>query len=157
GDWAAGLFDGVVRVSVRDLTAGQGWRAVLVHELVHAFVHALRGPSVPGWLNEGVAQMLEGRTGEAADMSARLRGVEPFTLEQLSGSLATWKDKNAIARAYAQSLVFVVYLRDTYGDQALARMLDGGPEHLSIEGAFQQWTQVSLALAFDDWRESLTR
>jgi len=64
GDWAAGVFDGVVRVSVRDLVGSSDWRYVLRHELVHAFVQALVGSAPPGWLNEGLAQWLENRPGE---------------------------------------------------------------------------------------------
>ncbi len=157
GDWAAGLFDGVVRVSLRDLEDGEAWRAVLVHELVHAFVHALRGSEVPGWLNEGVAQLLEGRVHDAPQLRARLREAEPFPLERLAGSLASWEDPAQIARAYAQSLVFVAYLRQTYGDEALRRMLDGGPQHLAVAAAFEQFTSVALALAFQDWCASLAR
>jgi tetratricopeptide (TPR) repeat protein len=156
GDWAAGLFDGVVRVSVHDLGAGP-WRAVLVHELAHAFVHALRGNEVPGWLNEGLAQLLEGRASDVALLRARLAGAEPFSLERLAGSLAGWQERDAIARAYAQSLVFVVYLRDTYGEEALRRMLDGGPESLSVAAAFERFTGVALELAFQDWCATLAR
>ena len=157
GDWAAGLFDGVVRVSVRELTAGQGWRAVLVHELVHAFVHAIAGPDVPGWLNEGLAQLLEPRRSEVALLRERLRGTEPFPLEKLAGSLASWEDESAIARAYAQSLVFVVDLRASYGDEALRRMLAGRERGLSIAAAFEEWTSVSRVVAVPDGRESLMR
>lgn len=156
GDWAAGLFDGVVRVSLRDLEDGS-WRAVLVHELVHAFVQALRGNATPGWLNEGVAQLLEGRVHDAPHLRERLRGVEPFPLERLQGSLASWEDPNEIARAYAQSLVFVAYLRETYGDESLRRMLDGGPERLDVAPAFEQFTSVALALAFQDWCAAVAR
>lgn len=155
GDWAAGLFDGVVRVSVRDLADGGTWRRVLVHELVHAFVHALGGPDVPGWLNEGVAQLLEGRAGEVARMRQRLRASELFPLEQLAGSLASWEDTTAIARAYAQSLVFADSLRASYGDEALRRMLDARALGLGPAAAFEQWTSVPLELAFQDWRATL--
>src|SRR5206468_3284909 len=72
GDWAAGVFDGVVRVSLEDLAAGQAWRAVLVHELVHAFVQSLGGPAVPGWLNEGLAQLLEHRPDAVPRLRERL-------------------------------------------------------------------------------------
>ncbi|NOT29215.1 MAG: hypothetical protein HOP15_02070 [Planctomycetes bacterium] len=155
GDWAAGLFDGVVRVSVRELTDGGTWRTVLVHELVHAFVRALGGPDVPGWLNEGVAQLLEGRAGEVARMRQRLRASEVFPLERLAGSLASWEDTAAIARAYAQSLVFADSLRASYGDEALRRMLDARALRLSPAAAFEQWTSVPLELAFQDWCATL--
>lgn len=157
GDWAAGVFDGVVRVSVRDLTSGQGWRAVLVHELVHAFVQARCGAAVPGWLNEGLAQLLEGRTGELARVRERLQGAELFPLEQLTGSLASWEDSAAIGRAYAQSLLFVAYLRQTYGDEALRRMLSGIALGRAPSRSFEEFTQVALEVAFQDWRAGLTR
>jgi hypothetical protein len=157
GDWASGVFDGVVRVSVRDLTAGQGWRSVLVHELVHAFVQALGGSSVPGWLNEGLAQMLEHRSGEVARLRETLRGVELFSLDALAGSLAGWQDRSSIARAYAQSLVFVDYLRRTYGEEGLRRMLAGLALGEAAAPAFERFTAVPLETAFEDWRGELER
>lgn len=157
GDWAAGVFDGVVRISVADLTLGQAWREVLVHELVHAFVQALAGSGTPGWLNEGLAQLHEGRAGELARARERLGGAELFPLERLRGSLAGWEDSAAIARAYAQSLLFVAYLRETYGDEALRRMLLALPQGSAPERSFEEWTQVALEVAFQDWRASLAR
>src|SRR5262245_470618 len=157
GDWAAGIFDGVVRVSVSDIVRGHGWREVLIHELVHAFVQALSGPSVPGWLNEGLAQMHERRTGESARARERLRGTELFPLERLAGSLASWEDAAAIARAYAESLLFVEYLRATYGDEALRRMLLSIPDGRKPEESFQAFTRVALEAAFQDWSASLDR
>jgi hypothetical protein len=142
---------------VRDLARGQAWREVLVHELVHAFVQAAAGPGVPGWLNEGLAQLLEGRPGELARRREQLQGVELFPLERLEGSLAGWQDPAAIARAYTQSLVFVEYLRQTYGDEALRRTLLAIPKGVSPQAAFREWTSVDLEVAFQDWRGGLGR
>ena len=152
GDWAAGVFDGAVRVSVRDLEAGAAWRSVLVHELVHAFVNEIAGSRVPGWLNEGLAQLLEGVPGDPERMTALLRGHEPFPLESLAGSLAGWEDPVAIRRAYAQSYLFAAYLRSTYGDEALRRTLFGSGRGETPAAAFEAWSGVPLALAFEDWR-----
>lgn len=157
GDWAAGVFDGVVRVSVHDLAGGQDWRAVLRHELVHAFVQGLARHDVPGWLNEGLAQILENRPGEVARAQRLLSKEELVPLERLVGSLAGWNDSAAIARAYAQSLLFVDYLRQTYGDEALRRLLLGLGLGRTPEDAFLEWTSVSLAVAFEDWRDSAWR
>jgi hypothetical protein len=157
GDWAAGVFDGVVRVSVSNLTRGQGWREVLVHELVHAFVQARCGAAVPGWLNEGLAQLLENRPSELSRARERLQGAELFPLDRLTGSLASWEDSAAIGRAYAQSLLFVEYLRETYGDEALRRMLAGISAGHSPEQSFLEWTHVVLEVAFQDWRAGLSR
>ena len=147
----------VVRVSVSDIVRGQGWREILVHELVHAFVQALAGSTVPGWLNEGLAQMQEGRAGEPARARERLNGAALFPLERLGGSLASWEDAAAIGRAYAESLLFVEYLRATYGDEALRRMLLSIPDGRKPEDSFQAFTQVALEVAFEDWSEALSR
>jgi tetratricopeptide (TPR) repeat protein len=154
GDWAAGLFDGVVRVSVPDL-AGEGWRAVLVHELVHAFAVGIAGTRVPGWLNEGLAQALEGGPRDAALLRARLRGKALFTLEELSGTLADWQDPAAIALAYAESFLFVGFLRATYGDEALRRTVLGIGAGLPPGEAFRRFTGVDLGAAFGDWSSGL--
>ncbi len=158
GDWAGGVFDGVVRVSVEDLSEPQErWRGILVHELVHAFVHQLGGGAVPGWLNEGLAQSLEGRTRATAELRALLRRAELFPLARLQGSLTGWQDTQEIARAYAESLLFVEYLRENYGDEALRRMVSGCRQEHDPAESFQGWSAVPLADAFEDWSESLSR
>lgn len=157
GDWAAGVFDGVVRVSVRDLIGSRDWRYVLRHELVHAFVQALAGNGVPGWLNEGVAQWLEQRPGEIQRLGERLEAESLFSLSELTGSLTTWHDSEAIGRAYAESLLFVDYLQRTYGDEALRRMLPSTSRGLVAASAFQEWTSVPLDVAFQDWTHTLSR
>ncbi|MSR61098.1 MAG: hypothetical protein EXS08_01450 [Planctomycetes bacterium] len=157
GDWAGGVFDGVLHISVRDLTSGEGWRAVLTHELTHAFVQAVAGSDVPGWLNEGLAQLMEKRAGLVASMAARLRGQELYPLERLVGSLAGWDDPAAIARAYAESLCFVDYLRASFGDEALRRMLAGLARNQTPAAAFLEWSTVPLEVAFQDWKAALER
>lgn len=157
GDWAGGVFDGVVRVSVRDLDGREDWRSVLKHELVHAFVQAIAGNRVPGWLNEGLAQRLEGRPGELARLGALLQGHEPFPLERLEGSLATWEDRAEIARAYAQSLLFVEHLARGFGDEVLRRTLLQLAEGGSVAQAFERHAGVALELAFQDWRRAVGR
>jgi len=155
GDWAGGLFDGTVRVSVDDLRRGN-WRPTLKHELVHAFLHELGGRSVPGWLNEGLAQMLEGRPGDLERARSRLRNAGSlFPLDSLQGSLASWQDTDAIARAYAQSLAFAHYLRRHYGDDALRRMILASGQGAGVGAAFEEWTAVPLGFAFDAFAEGL--
>lgn len=157
GDWAGGVFDGVVRLSVRDLAAGAAWRATLVHELVHAFLDALCGARVPGWLNEGLAQRLEQRRAPAPSQLAALIEHGVFPLERLTGSLASWDDPREIGLAYVQSLAFVDYLAVTYGDEALRRMLDGLARGEELGAGFAAFTKVELELAFEDWRGGLGR
>ncbi len=125
GDWAGGVFDGVIRVAIDDLTSERWrWERVLRHELVHAFVRKVGGSDVPGWLNEGLAQLYEEDQPNLALARAELASHTLFPLEDLRESLATWTDRQAIARAYAQSLVFTAYLRDAVGEDELVAFLE---------------------------------
>jgi tetratricopeptide (TPR) repeat protein len=154
-EWVGGVYDGVVRVSVEDLVPEKRWRGVLVHELVHVFVQALGGSSVPGWLNEGLAQLFEAREGALQDALERLRGAELYPLASLGGSLIAWQEEDAIARAYAQSLGFVVFLRTNHGDEALRRMVRACGTGGDAARGFQEWSQVPLETVFSDWAASL--
>ncbi len=136
GDWAGGVFDGVIRVAVDDLEQERGrWERILRHELAHAFVRTLGGDDVPGWLNEGLAQLLEEEKPSLSLARAQIAGHELFPLERLHASLATWSDPEEIGRAYAQSLVFVAFLRDAAGEDALLALLasckQGAPQELA--------------------------
>jgi len=145
GDWAGGVFDGVVRISVRDLEAdAERWRRVMTHELVHAFVREVGGPDVPGWLNEGLAQLLEQRDAPIERARHTIAGAELFTLDEMVGSLASWSDRDAILRAYAQSLVLVHRIAQDYGEQALLVMVAGCVDHTQVADSFEAWTQVPL-------------
>lgn len=59
--WADGLYDGRIRVPVQGLTSvSSELSQVLMHELTHSFVHQMTEGRCPTWLNEGIAQYMEG-------------------------------------------------------------------------------------------------
>ena len=58
--WAVGIYDGRIKVPLGGTSASaDDLERVLEHELVHAIVAAIAGPTVPAWLNEGLATALE--------------------------------------------------------------------------------------------------
>jgi len=60
--WAGGLNDGRIRVPVQGLeTVSDLLARILKHELTHSFVFQKTGGRCPTWLQEGVAQWMEGR------------------------------------------------------------------------------------------------
>lgn len=143
GHWAGGVYDGVVRIPVVDFSRE---RATLVrvmrHELIHAFMRSVGGRDVPAWLNEGLAQWHEqelelDRTAAVARARAKLRGHELFPLEELRGTLATWKDTEAISRGYAQSLTLVAYIDEWYGERVLYEMVEGCAEETPCAETFK--------------------
>ena len=157
GDWAGGAFDGTVRVPVEDLALErERLRRVLRHELVHAFVRHAGGVGVPGWLNEGLAQWLEGDAkAEVRAAKRRLADRELFSLEALQGSLTTWKDEAEIGVAYAQSLAFCDHIARRYGEQVLFAMVEGCKGGEAPSATFQRWTGLELPIALEDLAEEL--
>ena len=70
--WAAGAYDGIIRVPVRGALENPAeLNRVLAHEFVHALVRSIAPRAVPTWLNEGLATALESGGVEWAE--ARLR------------------------------------------------------------------------------------
>ncbi|HXK11302.1 MAG TPA: hypothetical protein VMT70_16780 [Vicinamibacteria bacterium] len=95
--WSGGLydsFDGRVRIPIAGLTASlaQDLDETLLHELTHAFVAELSHGVAPREIQEGLAQLMEGKraetlAGEAglrALADGRLQGVRGFYLSALS-------------------------------------------------------------------------
>ncbi|HVS09697.1 MAG TPA: hypothetical protein VMS76_07460 [Planctomycetota bacterium] len=157
GDWAGGAFDGTVRVPVEDLALErERLRRVLRHELVHAFVRHAGGLGVPGWLNEGLAQWLEGDAKAGVRAAQRqLAGRELFSLDTLQGSLITWKDEAEIGVAYAQSLALCDHVARRYGEGVLFAMVEGCKRGEAPAATFQRWTGLDLAVALRDLAEEL--
>jgi hypothetical protein len=161
GDWAGGAFDGsAIRIPIGDLAAEEArLERVFRHELCHAFVRELGGDSVPGWLNEGLAQWLEHQSDSqraaAADAaSAALAGTLPLPLSDLSGSLAGWKDEAVITRAYRQSLGLTGYLWRQHGQRAVLAMLLGCKQGQAPAASFEQEARLSLDDALAAWSQA---
>ena len=123
--WAGGAFDGSVRLPVTDLTAELPQMSLLLrHELTHAFIDAApTHGTVPGWLNEGLAQLL---SGERTVVMARAKevldpGLAP--LADLTGAFSSIQDPPAVTRAYTQALATVDMIRTRYGEALLRDMV----------------------------------
>ncbi len=137
--WAGAVNDGRIRVPVQGLTSmTPELSATLKHELTHSFVFQKTRGHCPVWLNEGIAQYLEGLRSEdyAADLIQlyeKKLGVSFATLEGswmgLSGSAATY--------AYVWSLAAVEYVVRSNGMGDVVRLLDRLATETSTEAALQ--------------------
>lgn len=165
GHWAGGAYDGVLRIMVDDLASQRrAWLRTVRHELAHAFVASLGGQGVPGWLNEGVAQWLEGDGAQAGDREtdlqrARLRldGHELRPLSELSASFSSLGDAESIGRAYAQSLLLVDLLVRYHGEMLLADLIAASAEGRSVEEEFERELGFELGALLDDLASELSR
>ena len=99
--WAAGSYDGRIRVSVGGNASEGEIDRVLTHELVHAVI-ATAG-RVPAWLNEGLATHLESSDpGWAATTLRRSATIMP--LADLVRGFSGFDEQQAVI-AYAESAV----------------------------------------------------
>jgi len=150
GHWAGGVYDGVIRIPVADFDRQkEELMRILRHELMHAFLRAVGGPEVPGWLNEGLAQwheevFLDRRAADVQRARKRLQGEELFPLERLHGSLATWTDEEDIARGYAQALALTNFIARWYGEGTLYEMAEGVGKGKTCEEVFKLRIGVDL-------------
>ena len=138
-NWVGALNDGRIRIPVQGLTSvTPELSRILKHELTHSFVTQKTLGRCPVWLQEGLAQWMEGkRSGEyAAGLLQVYDAKQAVSLGALEGS---WMrlGGDAAAYAYAWSLANVEYIIQTNGMGDMTRVLDHIASGESTEGALQ--------------------
>lgn len=138
--WVGALNDGRIRVPVQGLTSVSPELArVLKHELTHSFLAQKTHGRCPVWLNEGVAQWMEGRrSGESAAALVQAYEEKQFVpFAELEGSWMNFPGDVA-SYAYAWSLAGAEYLVQSGGMNDLTRILDRIASGSSTEGALRE-------------------
>ena len=124
--WAGALNDGRIRVPVQGLKQlTPDLSRVLKHELTHSFVRQKTRGHAPTWIQEGLAQWMEGkRGGEMA--GALVQNFEQKQARSLSELEGSWiqlpVDKAAYAYAWALATIEYIVQVDGMGD--MERILD---------------------------------
>jgi tetratricopeptide (TPR) repeat protein len=137
--WVGALNDGRIRVPVQGLSGvTPELSRVLKHELTHSFVGQKTRGHAPTWIQEGLAQWMEGkRSGENADVLAQVykEGHAP-SLGQLEGS---WMglQSDAAGYAYAWALANIEYIAQAGGMGDIERILDRIGSGSSTEAALR--------------------
>lgn len=146
-NWAGAINDGRIRVPVQGLTEVTPQLArVLKHELTHSFVGQKSHGRAPAWLQEGIAQWMEGRRSSAvagALVDAAAQGGVP----QLGSMEGSWMGLpgSAAAFAYAWSLAVVESMIDSGGITDIARLLDRVATAPSTETALRETLRLDYA------------
>jgi tetratricopeptide (TPR) repeat protein len=142
--WAAGAYDGIIRVPVRGALDKQSeLDRVLAHEFTHALVHTLAPRSVPTWLNEGLATALEAEDLSWAGQVAR-QGAAPVPLRALAGGFSRLSGAQA-QLAYATSALAARRLIEENGGPAVANLLRDLGDGADFDAAFLHRFNRSLA------------
>jgi tetratricopeptide (TPR) repeat protein len=124
--WVGALNDGRIRVPVQGLTGVDGELSrVLRHELAHSFIQQKTHGRAPTWIQEGVAQWVEGRrSDENADVLVQVyEAGDAAPLGRLEGSWMHLPEQTA-RYAYAWALANIEYIVQGQGMGDLERILD---------------------------------
>lgn len=102
-EWAGGLFDGLLRLSVDGLRRNRSEaERSLRHEYTHVLVFELAGGHAPAWLSEGLAQIFDGRSVPGREMQAAGDPDTTIPLHLLHGSFVGMT-REAAQQAYGDS------------------------------------------------------
>jgi tetratricopeptide (TPR) repeat protein len=137
--WVGALNDGRIRVPVQGLTnLTPELSRVLKHELTHSFIQQKTHGRAPTWIQEGIAQWMEGK--RSKDNAAVLVQVydekQAMALGQLEGSWMQLPGPIA-GYAYAWALANIEYIvrADGMGDveRILNRVAEGSPTQAAVQ------------------------
>ena len=138
--WMGAANDGRIRVPVQGMeTVTPELARVLKHELTHSFVFQKTAGRCPIWLQEGLAQWIEGRR-TGADAGPLVTALEEGKGKGLRNSEGSWVHLSpAQARfAYAWSLAVVEMIEVRFGADATNRLLDAEERETSPERALRE-------------------
>lgn len=147
--WAAGAYDGTIRVPMRGaLDDPLELDRVFAHEFTHALIRTLATRNVPTWLNEGIAAALEAGTLDWANrFEAQAQHVRLRELQSGFGRLTG----NQAALAYAASARAARRLLDESGGVAVANLLRDLGAGVPFDAAFEHRIQRT----FGDFQREL--
>lgn len=149
--WAGALYDGRLRIPVQGLTSVTPELAhVLKHELTHCFITQKSDGRAPVWLQEGLAQWMEGKrsmNNAGALVSAAEQGAVP-DLKSIEGSWMGLSGDSA-GMTYAWSLAVVESIIQNGGISDVSRLVERTATASTPEDAVRQ----SLHCDYDDLQQ----
>lgn len=145
--WSSALNDGKLRIPISGLQSmTPQLSGVLRHELTHSFVRQVSHGQCPGWLNEGIAQVEQGRTTGAIGnrLAALYASGHQIPLNQLEAQFSSFSSAEATV-AYAESLAAAEYIRNTYGMPSVQQILERLGQGQSVETALRSIIHAGYA------------
>jgi tetratricopeptide (TPR) repeat protein len=138
--WAGALNDGRIRVPVQGLTQlTPELSRVLKHELTHSFVRQKTRAAAPTWVQEGLAQWMEGKRsgGNAAFLLKICDAKQAMSLGDLEGSWMRLPNEVA-GYAYAWALANMEYIVQVNGMSDVERILERLAAGSTTEAALRE-------------------
>ena len=158
-NWVGALNDGRIRVPVQGLTdVTQELSRVLKHELTHSFVQQKTRGHAPTWIQEGLAQWMEGKRSDmnAAALLTIFRSNPELSSAHFEGNWMKFSNQDA-AVAYAWALANVELIIRSDGGTELDRILGRLAEGDSAQNAVRAVLHSNYAELTHDTVEYLKR
>ena len=155
--WTGAINDGKLRILINGIASVTPELArVLKHELTHSFVAQMSSNRCPTWLNEGIAQIEEGKSSASYghQLAPLFAAGNEIPFNMLEGSFMSFSAPEATA-AYAESLAATEYIRDTYGMSEITRILERLSEGSSTEAALRATVHSDYRQLRDEMTRSL--
>jgi hypothetical protein len=139
-EWVGALNDGRIRVPVQGLTGmTPELSRVLRHELTHSFIQQKTHGRAPTWLQEGIAQWMEGkRSDESAAVLVQIyEQGHAAALSKLEGSWLGLSE-DVVRYSYAWALANVEFIVQADGMGDIEKILDRVAAGRSSEEALRE-------------------
>ncbi len=166
-DWAAGLYDGKIRIGTDLLNDDLHTKAVLYHEFTHAVVFRIAGPRVPLWLNEGLAEHEASRFMKPAwrryrsrllKKALRQKKLIPFSHIALMNTFGlSGLPPVMIDLVYAQSESFVTFIIENNSMYDIRSILADIAKGTGFNTAFENNLGYPLPALEKTWKEQLLK
>ncbi len=150
--WAAGVFDGKIRVPMRGaLNDPRRLEKVLAHEFTHALVKSLASRGVPVWMDEGLAVVFE--TGDLRWAERLVRQAPSvIPLPQLRSGFQNLPP-DQVPLAYAESALAVQLLIERGGVLSVTALFQDLAEGKEFAEAFERRFFLSLGEFQTAWEQ----
>jgi tetratricopeptide (TPR) repeat protein len=155
--WSGAVNDGKLRIPISGMTSiTPELGRVLKHELAHSFISQMSSNRCPTWLNEGIAQMEEGKSSaeNGRQLAQLFASGNEVPFNALEGSFMSFSPAQATV-AYAESLAAAEYIRDAYGIGEITRILELLSHGSSTEAALRATVHSDYRQLQDEVTRSL--
>lgn len=128
------------------------------HELAHVLLYRRIGAgyaNLPAWLSEGIATLAELYANPDYDYVLKQASQDRRLLPLSSLCDGFPPDASGAFLAYAESVSFVRYLRDTHGSTGMAALVQAYADGLGCEQAPRQALGATLSQLDVHWREDV--
>jgi tetratricopeptide (TPR) repeat protein len=124
------------------------WARVLKHEFIHVLNLQQTNFNIPHWFTEGLATHNEGYPRPESWnqlLAQRMAGKKLFTLEDVNLGFIRPQTGDDWTLAYCQSELYIQYMLQAYGDDAVSKMLAAFADNLDTPGAIKRSFGVEVA------------